>query len=350
MKETVEIRSRDYWFKIVEMLQQNWALIDIDPSGSCRVYFVHDGSGVFDEMHFISEQEAQIQLKQNGFRRYDEDNKAQELIGAPKPPFYKDSHPNGPIYSSSRYWSHSTTLSKKFGETMTFGIHQDKDFVNIYHNMPFQGRDPQKAKIVILGSDANYSSKISRHQFFDYIYEYQQDGVAFWKNDQYKCHHPFLLSDYPFDKRKDGVPYHRNFSKLGLDPQKYAEHISFLELLDVPTTGNKSKDLEQFDNLLSLKHLQYIDELIKGGGQKLFFVSNGVLIDIKRIKKIKNTQNIYPYNDLFDWVQNFVVGSQNRFTAIINGNEIKEICHFSSTQIHRQLPIIKSEMDQWLGY
>jgi len=24
----VEIRSRDYWFKIVEFLQQNWALID----------------------------------------------------------------------------------------------------------------------------------------------------------------------------------------------------------------------------------------------------------------------------------------------------------------------------------
>ena len=28
--KTVEIRSRDYWFKIVEFLQQNWALIDED--------------------------------------------------------------------------------------------------------------------------------------------------------------------------------------------------------------------------------------------------------------------------------------------------------------------------------
>jgi hypothetical protein len=26
--ETAEIRSHDYWFKIVEFLQQNWALID----------------------------------------------------------------------------------------------------------------------------------------------------------------------------------------------------------------------------------------------------------------------------------------------------------------------------------
>ena len=241
-------------------------------------------------------------------------------------------------------WCYENSLS----EIMTFGIHQDKDFVEIYRNRPFQGQDPQKAKIVFLGSDANYSPKISNDQFFKCIIEYQKNGVAFWRGSENKCHHPFLLPNFPFNKNKNGVPYHRNFSKLKLDPEKYAEHISFLELLDVPTTGNKSQNIAQFDNLLSRKHLQYIDELIKGGGQKLFFVSKGVLIDIKRIKN-KNIQNIYPYNDLFDWVQNFVVGSQNRFTAIINGNEIKEIYHFSSSQIHRQLPIIKSEMDQWLN-
>jgi len=54
-------------------------------------------------MKFTSEQEAQRQLKQNGFGRYPEDIKAQEFIGVPKPPFYRDSHPNGPIYSSGRY-------------------------------------------------------------------------------------------------------------------------------------------------------------------------------------------------------------------------------------------------------
>jgi len=111
-KDIVEIRSRDYWFKVVEMLQQNWALIDVDPRGLCLVCFIHDRSGVFDEMHFTSEQEAQSQLKQNGFRRYAEDIKAQKFIGAPKPPFYKDSHPNGPIYSSGRYWSRSTPHSQ----------------------------------------------------------------------------------------------------------------------------------------------------------------------------------------------------------------------------------------------
>jgi len=237
---------------------------------------------------------------------------------------------------------------------MPFGIHQDYEFVKIYRDKPFQGQDPQKAKIIFLGSDANYSPQITSHQFFKSIIEYQKDGVAFWKNNEWKCHHPFLLPNYPtgngFDKRKDGVPFHRNFSKLAnygrhkLDPQKYAEHISFLELLDVPTTGNKSKNLHQFDDLLSLKHLQNIDNLINSGGQKLFYVSNGVLKDIKRII------NIDRYNDLFDWVRNFTVGSNNQFTTKINGNKIKEIYHFSSPKIHDQLPKIKQEMDNWLGY
>ena len=31
--EFVEILSRDYWFKVVEMLQQNWALIEPSQSG-----------------------------------------------------------------------------------------------------------------------------------------------------------------------------------------------------------------------------------------------------------------------------------------------------------------------------
>jgi len=30
-RDIVEIRSRDYWLKVVEMLQQNLALIDVEP-------------------------------------------------------------------------------------------------------------------------------------------------------------------------------------------------------------------------------------------------------------------------------------------------------------------------------
>jgi hypothetical protein len=186
--------------------------------------------------------------------------------------------------------------------------------VELFNQRPFQGQVPEKAKIVFLSSDANYSPEISNHQFFKYILEYQKDSITFWK--RYGCHHPFLLSSYPkeFSRTKDGVPFHRNFSKLGLGPE-YAEHISFLEILDVPTIGNKSEDRGKFYEMVSLKHLQYIEKLMVGGGHKLFFASNGVLKDIYKIKKT------YP---VFSWMD-FASTPGIQFSKFINGNKIKEI-------------------------
>ena len=101
----IEIQSRDYWFKIVEFLQQNWALIDESPGGKgCNLFFFGDTSGGFDRLSFSSVAEAEAALRRNGFRRFAEDKKAQEFIAVPKPPFYERPHPNGPIYSSGRFW------------------------------------------------------------------------------------------------------------------------------------------------------------------------------------------------------------------------------------------------------
>jgi hypothetical protein len=180
------------------------------------------------------------------------------------------------------------------GENMKFKKHTSDEMVELFNKRPFQGQIPAKAKIIFLSSDANYSPEISKHPFFKCIIEYQKNGIAFWK--KHGCHHPFMLSNYPkeFDKRKDGAPFHRNFSKLGLQAEQHAEHISFLELLDVPTIGNKSEDMGLFFDLLCQDHLKYIDRLILGGGhKKLFFVSKGVLDDISGIKKI--------YPNLFSW-------------------------------------------------
>jgi hypothetical protein len=44
MNEGIPIQSRDYWFKVIEMLQQNWALID-SAEHEVTVYFVSDASG-----------------------------------------------------------------------------------------------------------------------------------------------------------------------------------------------------------------------------------------------------------------------------------------------------------------
>lgn len=103
MEEAFNISSTDYWFKIVEFLQQNWAVIEQNNSG-CTVFFFGDTADVFDQLDFPSISDAEAALKRNGFARYDEDKNAQEYIARPKPPFRRQPHPNGAIYSSGRYW------------------------------------------------------------------------------------------------------------------------------------------------------------------------------------------------------------------------------------------------------
>ncbi|MBB5349964.1 hypothetical protein HNR46_000185 [Haloferula luteola] len=103
MNEPVEIQSRDYWFKVIEMLQQNWALFDPEPEGVV-VYFFGDTGGVFDQLRFPSPEEATLALQRNGFRRYADDASASAFLRCPEPPFVRRDHPNGPIYSSGRFW------------------------------------------------------------------------------------------------------------------------------------------------------------------------------------------------------------------------------------------------------
>lgn len=104
-EELVDILSKNYWFKIVEMLQQNWALIEPSQSGKgCIVYFIGDTSGVFDQINFADIADAERQLRINGFGKYEEAEEAKQFIAPPPPPFYRSSHPNGAIYSSGRFW------------------------------------------------------------------------------------------------------------------------------------------------------------------------------------------------------------------------------------------------------
>lgn len=101
--ECVSISSRDYWVKIVDFLQQNWALVDADDMGRSRVFFVSDVSGVFDDIVLPSAAEAADALARNGFRRFSISDDLQ-FLRPPEPPFSRREHPNGPIYSSGRFW------------------------------------------------------------------------------------------------------------------------------------------------------------------------------------------------------------------------------------------------------
>ncbi|MCX7112833.1 MAG: hypothetical protein NTX45_22485 [Proteobacteria bacterium] len=104
-KQSVEIKSTDFWFKVVAMLQQNWALIDKDiNSDTCTVYFIQDASAVFDRLHFANKEETFRALRRNGFARLADDQEAQKFIAPPCPPFLDAQHPEGLIYSSGRFW------------------------------------------------------------------------------------------------------------------------------------------------------------------------------------------------------------------------------------------------------
>ena len=103
MNEPVAIQSGDYWVKVVEMLQQNWALIEADGQGAVRVHFISDTSGVFDEMVFPSAYTAQAALRRNGFRQFAKRDDLRAFLRPPSPPFRRRAHPNDPIYSSGRF-------------------------------------------------------------------------------------------------------------------------------------------------------------------------------------------------------------------------------------------------------
>jgi hypothetical protein len=105
MTEALTIRGDDLWVKVVEMLQQNWATIEPEPSGGVHVYFVSDTGGIFDKMSFGSKAEAVAGLTRNGFRRFADAPDLQSFLRPPQTPFSLGRHPNGPIYSSGRYWA-----------------------------------------------------------------------------------------------------------------------------------------------------------------------------------------------------------------------------------------------------
>lgn len=105
MSRVYAISGDDFWVKIVGMLQQNWASIQHIDDGAV-VYFIDNGSDVFDEIKFENTAEAIAALERNGFKRLREYPDLQASIDAdpPRPPFTEGKHPSGKIYSSGKYW------------------------------------------------------------------------------------------------------------------------------------------------------------------------------------------------------------------------------------------------------
>jgi hypothetical protein len=173
------------------------------------------------------------------------------------------------------------------------------EFKKLFIEKPFQGQNPEKATIIIVGIDANYNEELIKDpnkRFFDqHIKLYHDNGAEYWKRK--KIHHPFLHKEYPLPKNCGGVPYHRRFSKLNLNPDNYADKVSFIELLNVPTTGNTDDTTfwTLFYEYAYPDHIKNLDNIIKNKifDNRLILMSHDVLEKLEQIKK---------KHGLFKWI------------------------------------------------
>ena len=114
------IQSREWWIKVLGMLQHNWALIEEDAYGAATAYFFHDGEvgmgcygytrqqlkgryAIVDSLNFKSVQLAKDALSRNGFRLHGDD----ERLGSdvkPRGNFYDVRAMEEGIYSKQNNW------------------------------------------------------------------------------------------------------------------------------------------------------------------------------------------------------------------------------------------------------
>ena len=80
----IQITQHDYWYKIVGMLQQVWALIEPQSvGGGVCLYRLDDGGEVYRSQTFQDLHGATQQVLEEGWQRFDEDPEMWELIVPP---------------------------------------------------------------------------------------------------------------------------------------------------------------------------------------------------------------------------------------------------------------------------
>lgn len=174
-------------------------------------------------------------------------------------------------------------------DNSVFGVHTSMILQDLYKQKYWQGQSPEKANVIFLGLDANWDKDIENNKAFDKIVEYLQDGVLFWK--RYGVHHPFLLPEY---KKKGGYKYHKGFNKLGII-KGYADVVSFVELINIPTYGTSTKEKHEYLSLIDMNYLRELNAIIFDNNRKIVFLSKTLYDDILYIKKKTNSIDIFNF-------------------------------------------------------
>ena len=199
----------------------------------------------------------------------------------------------------------------------TYDIHPSSELRDLFSKtrIPFQGQDPYKASVIFVGLDANYAPELfDTANFGERIIEYHKDGVAFWQ--RYGVHHPFLLPEYPLPGTRGGRPYHRKFSNMGLTPD-FASEISFVELLNVPTTGSTND--KRFWELFSLEHAKNLDRLFQAGERRLILLPRSVVAKMGIARK---------RHRVFEWLPKKANWGR---IARIGKTDLHQVKHFSGS-------------------
>lgn len=115
------INSRDWWFKPVDMLVHNWALIESSCNKTATVYFFHDNGStksgsqnyklfqlkgrcaIIDSLEFENQDAAKLALGYNGFRQL-ETNAGPWDGNVPLGNFYDARATEEGVYSKAGYW------------------------------------------------------------------------------------------------------------------------------------------------------------------------------------------------------------------------------------------------------
>ena len=93
----------DWYVKLVEMLQQNWAIIKLGET--TQIIFVNDPGDVFDIIEVKDQETAHDKLMQNGFDKFSSPSWKRPLDEILTPPFkVVDTGERRKIYSSGKYW------------------------------------------------------------------------------------------------------------------------------------------------------------------------------------------------------------------------------------------------------
>ena len=198
---------------------------------------------------------------------------------------------------------------------MSYTCHTSERLKDCFIKKPWQGNNPQKARFLFVGLDANFDKNIetiSPTFFKEEIKTYLDNGAGYWKKR--KFHHPFMDSHY----KGSGKRYHEIFSSIGFKPDD-ADLVSFVELLHVPTTGRSKLNASD----LSLEHLNKLaDWFDHGSAMYIFFVSGKVT---KLMRQTKPSLDLLPQNQV-KMDDNF---KDLKVLRKKNGQTIYEIYHLS---------------------